>query len=89
MAEIVGDLGIDAVELVAALEQALARQDGDDDGALTVRDLVQETGWTRTAILRGMRSLKEAGALEVIKVFREDLSGRVTRVPAYRLRQGA
>ena len=85
MAEIVGDLGVDVDELVAALE-ALAREEPDGGGAVTVAELAPELDWAPYVVRARLLELKKAGLLDVVWVKREDLSGRRVRRPGYRLR---
>ena len=85
MAEI--EIGsITEAELVQALERALVADDN-PEGALTTNELADLTGWHERTVLRALRKLKRAGRLEIVRVQQLDLADRMTKVPAYRLRQ--
>lgn len=76
--------GITEGELVEALLAALGEFEDSMDG-VTVADLVRVTGKSADIVRCGLRELKASGRLESVKVRREDLAGRVLRVPGYRL----
>ena len=80
--------GITEAELLQALENALVADDN-PEGALTTGELSELTGWhlhTVRKALKALKALKVAGCLRTVKVYREDLAGRYTKVPAYRLK---
>lgn len=81
---------MDEQALIAALEAALEHHDNDDDdhGAMTTQELAKALDKHETAIRKRLRMLLEEGRLEVLRVRRVDLCGRMTRVPGYRLRRG-
>ena len=71
-------------ELVAALRQA---QDGagNADGFATTAELADALGWNRKRIREELGTLKRRGLLRVSQGKRENLAGRQTTVPVYRL----
>ena len=77
--------GITEAELLQALESALATDDN-PEGALTTGELSELTGWHLHTVRKALKALKVAGCLRTVKVCREDLAGRYTKVPAYRLK---
>lgn len=77
---------MDADELIAALTEAM-QAGGAGPEAMTSNELIAASGVAREPLLGGLRALQRAGRLEVVKVVRRDLSGRMMRVPGYRLRQ--
>ena len=85
MGEVVEITGITEAELLQALENALVADDN-PEGALTTMELTDLTGWHLHTVRKALRTLKSAGCLGVVKVYREDLAGRYTKVPAYRLK---
>ena len=76
-------------QLLEALRaaQLTAAEDG-QDGARTSAELREDLGWSKERVIVALKALKKAGQLDVVKVPREDLAGRVLRIPAYRLRGG-
>lgn len=69
----------------AVLEAQAARAEG-AEGALTMRELIKQTGWGERRVQLRLDELKCGGRLDVVRVNREALDGRMVRVPAYRLR---
>ena len=63
-------------------QKAISRE---EDG-VTVKDLVECTGWCAKKIRSRLHDLKEDGRLESVYILRENLSGRMSSVPAYRLK---
>ena len=84
MAQTTRTLGLTENELVQALEAALNAGDS-TDGALTVQELAEAAGISVAKVRSGLRILKAAGVIEVVKVQRVDLSDRLIRLPGYRL----
>ena len=71
-------------DLLEAIQAALGPMDG--EGASTVQDLVAKTGWGRTKVTATLGLLAKAGRLDVLRVRRPALDGRIASLPAYRLR---
>jgi hypothetical protein len=69
-------------EILAALEEA-TRHPEYPDGAFTVRELMQRTGWGEERVRRALRVIKDAGRLQVVKPPREALSGAMLPTVAY------
>lgn len=72
-------------ELIQALINAL-ELDGDDNGFITSEDIALALDWGVERTRRQLRKLKREGSVEVGRVRRTDLSGRIQPVPAYRLK---
>lgn len=69
------------------IEAILEAQAGEGPaGALTVHDLVEKTGMWDGCIREKLRRLQAMGRLDVCKVRRATIDGRVQAVPAYRLK---
>ena len=71
--------------LQAALQEAQQAEAEGADGALTARELTDVLGWYSGRVHRWLRTLKDQGKLEVIKVHREAVDGSSRVSPAYRL----
>lgn len=54
--------------------------------ALTVNELVELSDRSKPTILAMLRKIKNQGRLEVLKVPRESIDGRITLVAGYRLK---
>ena len=54
------------------------------DDAFTSSELVKATSWSLPTVKRHLHDMKASGGLEVVKVHREGLDGRVVTVSAYR-----
>ena len=74
------------VDLIEAL--LAAQQNQDDGGALTVADIVDQTGLSREAVRKRLHLLEMEQRLTVTRVARKCLDGLVRRVPGYRLSNG-
>ena len=74
-------------ELIRALVDALEFQN-DDDGFIRAEDIADALGWNIDRTRRHLRALLRDDMIEVGRVYRKDLSGRVQPVAAYRLKQG-
>lgn len=64
-------------------------QDDPDGGWMTTAELMDMLGWGREKIWRSLRHLAAQGRLQNGSVRRMDISGRLSPVPAYRLRRVA
>ena len=62
--------------------------DEDREGFLTAREMVHALGWTAWRVKAQLRILFDQDRIETRKVQMIDIAGRVTRVPAYRLKSG-
>jgi len=70
-------------ELTGLLETHLEESD-----ALTSGEIQQALGISYERTLRLLHELKRAGKIESVRVGRENLSGALMFIPAYRLRRG-
>ena len=66
---------------------ARAGEDIDSNGAITRKEMMKETGMSRTAVMRRLAELKDEGRLTVIYVKEERVDGQMGKVPAYKLRE--
>ncbi len=73
-------------ELVAALFLAREADEG-VEGALRTRDLVEKVGRRMDWVRERLRELIEAGEVETVLTSIVTIAGRVTKVPAYRLKE--
>lgn len=80
-----GRIELTESDLIAALLEARG-EPGNADGALTMREIVQQTQWGERRLQLKLEEMKRAGRIEVVRVEREALDGRLVRVPGYRLR---
>lgn len=71
-------------ELLAALEAAQRGEGGYDD-AVRVEVLCQRTGWSQTRVRARLRELLAAGNIECVRIPYRNISGNLSRVPAYRV----
>ena len=69
-------------ELIDALQQA---QEVSGDTGFTTGELADALGWRRLRVREELMNLKGRGLLRVSQGWRENLAGRMTRVPVYRL----
>ena len=77
-----GDMDPSESELIDALQQA---QNTSGDTGFTTVELAGVLGWRRLRVREELMSLKGRGLLRVSQGWRENLAGRMTRVPVYRL----
>lgn len=70
-------------ELIAALEAAALRPETSD--GITSGDLRTATGWSPKRVSSMLHVLKRQGRLGIRNVYRENLNGRMSPVPAYYL----
>ncbi len=71
-------------DLLDALKQALAKPEHGD--ASTVADIVAATGQHEKRVRDGLRLVMAEGRLEVVKVFRPAIDGRMAKVAGYRIK---
>lgn len=75
-------------EIISAIRETFRRSpDAKATGAATVNELHRSTGWARSKVCNALLALKAAGRLEMVRVPREALDGRVSMVPAYRVKK--
>jgi hypothetical protein len=79
-----GRVNISTDDLLDALQAAMGPVDTCE--ASTVQDLVEKTGWGRTKVTGTLGRMAKAGRLEVVRVRRLALDGRIASLPAYRLK---
>lgn len=72
-------------DLIEALLAAQA-PDAQGGGALSVRELMTQTGLSEKGVRKRLWKLLDAGRLECQLVGKPTLDGRTQKVPAYRLR---
>ena len=72
-------------DLIRALEKA-SRQE--EQEGMTMRELVACIKMSPKKIRVRLRGLKEEGRLESVDVSRENIAGKMSTVPAYRLKDG-
>lgn len=70
-------------ELLRALQEASTHNE--EEGA-TVRELMECTGWPLKRVRERLRAIKKEGRLEYVRVYRENIMGSMSSVPAYRLK---
>ena len=71
-------------EIIAALEDVLRAQ-ADPEGYYTCDELCGLLGPGRVMVQRRLQVAKRAGRLDVVRVKRESLDGRMMHTPAYRI----
>jgi hypothetical protein len=69
-----------------ALLAALTTQPDDPTDGYTSRDLAYRTGWDGHHVLKALHRLAHEGRLEVTRVRRPGIDGRVTPHTVYRLK---
>lgn len=74
---------ITQAEILDAIRDAVQTADVPD--AFTMRELQDATGWGEKQARAKMRVAKLAGRVDVVRVERENLQGRMMPVLAYRL----
>ena len=85
-AEAEDSLDISENELIQALAEAQIDVEQDRDGFLTMREMLGALDWPKARITANLHALHSQGRIETRKVIMVDISGRRTRVPAYRLK---
>ena len=71
-------------DLLDALREAMGQTDSGD--GRTVQEISSATGWATTTVRKHLGSLHREGRLEVVRVKRPCLDGRLASIPAYRIR---
>lgn len=69
-------------DLLRALEQAQKHE----NNGVTTQELADSIGWSTKRVLKRLKELKAEGRLEVVKVYRESLTGIITPRPGFRLK---
>ena len=80
------ELDITEGQLLEALQRAVTPDN--PEGAMTIEDLRGQLGWSYGRIRRELHRLKDEGKLDVLRVSRPDLTGRMLPRPAYRFVNG-
>lgn len=70
--------------VIAELEKSLRKMPGGDFA--TIRQISDGSGKTAAAVSAALKEAKRLGRLEVGQAVVEDLSGRVRRVPGFRIK---
>ena len=78
-----GRMNITTDDLLDALRAAMGTAEGEGH---TVQELVAATGWGKTNIRQVLGHLHHQGRLEVVRVKRPCLDGRMQSIPAYRIK---
>jgi hypothetical protein len=76
-------MNITSDDLMDALRAALGGQTGEGK---TVQEILADTNWGATKVRAELGRLHRAGRLEVVRVKRADLTGRMQSLPAYRMK---
>ena len=71
-------------DILDAIRQALAKPT--DGKGSTVGDIAFKTGLSLAMVRRSLKTVSTQGRLEVLRVYRPDISGRMALVPAYRIK---
>jgi predicted ArsR family transcriptional regulator len=79
--------GVTESELLRALQAALSAAPEGATGAMTTRELCEALDLYPEKVRRGLRALSAQGRLEIVRVKRQGLDGRMSYRPAYRLRE--
>lgn len=77
------------LELIIACNQAIEEEESKKTDARTVFEIANALGVHTSTVNRKLRGLINSGKIEQVWVKREDMMGRVVRVPAYRVPPGA
>ena len=77
-------MNITTAEIIQALHDARDQLPVRPEGAHTVREIAQATGWTRNAVMIRLHALQQAKQLECLHVVLSSIDGRRSNVPAYR-----
>lgn len=70
-------------DLLDALREALG---GPSEEGSTVHEICAATGWGPTKVRAELGNLHRAGRIEVVRVKRPVLDGRIQSIPAYRIK---
>lgn len=71
-------------DILDAIRQALAKPA--DGKCSTAGDIAFKTGLSLAMVRRSLKTVAGQGRLEVFRVYRPDISGRMCLVPAYRIK---
>ena len=73
-------------DLIRALLEAQGEEDN-PEGALTTKEMVRRLGWSQYQVYTTFDELIQSGhEIEVVRVRRRNRAGRISVVPAYRLK---
>ena len=73
-------------DLVTALTELLTIQAESGQGYMTSEDIERSMGLAEGKVMRLLHQLDDDGRLEVVRVLRRCIDGRMTSRPAYRLK---
>ena len=71
-------------ELLDALRASLERVAPEDDGAHTVLEMAELTGWHIKKVRVAIRTMMTAGELELVQTYRTNICGQVRPTHAWR-----
>ena len=74
-------------ELIDALRNASRRTADNPDGAMTSHEMGEALGLSHRTIIEYLRKFKRTGRLEIVRVSREGIDGRVSPVTGYRVKK--
>jgi len=78
-------MNISTAELLDALRSAGGDSAVDLDGSFSTTELMEAMRWSRPAALQNLKQLKRDGALEIVRIRREAVDGRVMLMAGYRI----
>lgn len=76
---------ITELDVVQAIQDALAEQKKELDGYYTRRELQELTGWGRDKVRNKLRQIQAIDRLEVAKKRVRNIAGTEQQIPAYRI----
>jgi hypothetical protein len=76
-------MNVTTEDLLDALRDALAKPT--DGTASTLAELIAATGYGNAKVRRLLKAVQAEGRLVVVKVYRANLMGTQSQVPAYRI----
>lgn len=77
-------MNVTTEDLLDALRDALAKPT--DGTASTIAELITTTGYGNAKMRRLLKAVQAEGRLEVVRVYRPNLMGTQSAVPAYRIK---
>lgn len=77
-------MNITTAEIIQALHDARDHLPTRPEGAHTVNEIADATGWKKSAVLLRLHALQRAKQLECVHVVMSSIDGRRSNVPAYR-----
>jgi len=76
-------------ELIQAMLEASIQSEDNPYGALRTAELVEKTGHSEKWVLANLRVMKQRGELGCTQVWKEDITGKITKRNAYYLKKVA